>query len=55
MTRAQLREAKTGQAEAWMFARVVEDRKGCVGVEDEDAVVGRMESLARASMTRAKT
>jgi hypothetical protein len=64
MTSAQLILAKTGQAPAWIFCRAEAERKGWVGrdgavvvVKGEDGRVlrGWMESLARASMTRAKT
>ena len=63
MTSAQLILAKTGQAPAWIFSRAEADRKGWVGVEGEVDVAngeervwrGWIESLARASITRAKT
>lgn len=68
MTRAQLRLAKTGQAPAWICARAEGERKGCVREAAGEPDVGKgeeaarervrwgwMESLARASMTRAKT
>lgn len=70
MTVAQLRLAKTGQAPAWIFWSAEGERKRCVAggevegkgevgkVGDDEQVVcwrGWMESLARASITRAKT
>lgn len=63
MTSAQLRLAKTGQAPAWSFSRADGVRNGCVCAEDDVDVEkgegriwwGWMESLASASMTRAKT
>ena len=70
MTRAQLRLAKTGQAPAWIWERAEGERKGWVREEvtgeeevgkgeeaarEERVRRGWMESLASASMTRAKT
>lgn len=63
MTSAQLILAKTGQAPAWIFSRPDEERNGWVGAEEGEEVVngearvrrGWMDSLARASITRAKT
>lgn len=62
MTSAQLMLANTGHALACILSRAEAERKGCVGVEGEEAEKGEervwrgwMESLARASMTRAKT
>jgi hypothetical protein len=67
ITRAQLRLAKTGQAPAWIWARAEAESKGCVREIGEPGVGkgeeaarervrwGWIDSLARASMTRAKT
>lgn len=65
ITSAQLRLANTGHAPAWMLSRAEGERKGWAGTEDEMESVededrarrerGWIESLARASMTRAKT
>jgi hypothetical protein len=66
MTSAQLRLAKTGQADFWIVLIDEEERKGCVGAEGDGDVGengeerlcdrrGWIESLASASMTRAKT
>jgi hypothetical protein len=61
MTSAQLILAKTGQAPACIFSRAEGERKGCVGGEGEEVIKGEerfwrgcMDSLARASITRAK-
>jgi hypothetical protein len=62
MTRAQLSEEKTGHADFWIVSLCEAERKGwdndgVVEVNDEDVRVRRgcIDSLARASITRAKT